>query len=80
MIVTNGSLNLNDRNTDLSRNYYNIEMGKYVRDNIMLTAAFGLNHKDNRLGVEYDLMRGLSLNAWKSRKSLYLGGTYRYMF
>lgn len=80
LIVTNGSLNLNDRNTDLSRNYYNIEMGKYVRDNIMLTAAFGLNHKDNRLGVEYDLMRGLSLNAWKSRKSLYLGGTYRYMF
>ena len=80
LMVTNGSLNLNDRNTDLSKNYYNIEMGKYIYDNVMLTAAFGLNHQDNRVGIQYDLTRGLSIDTWKSKDSSFLGATYRYSF
>lgn len=59
LTVTNGSLDLNDRNADVSNNYYNIEMGKYLFNDFMVTAAFGLNHNDNRFGIMYDL--GLSL-------------------
>ena len=55
LTVTNGSLDLNDRNTDVGNNYYNIEMGKYLFNDFMVTAAFGLNHDDNRFGIMYDL-------------------------
>ena len=41
LTVTNGSLDLNDRNTDVGNNYYNIEMGKYLFNDFMVTAAFG---------------------------------------
>lgn len=78
--VTNGSLNLNDKNTDLSKNYYNIEMGKYLFDDFMVTAAFGLNHDDNRFGVQYELGTKFNLNAWKSDDEKYIGGAYKYSF
>lgn len=80
LTVTNGSLNLNDKNTDLSRNYYNIEMGKYLFNDFMVTAAFGLNHDDNRLGFQYDLGSRFSVNAWRTDDSMYAGGMYRYTF
>lgn len=80
LTVTNGSLDLNDKNTDLSRNYYNIEMGKYLFNDFMLTAAFGLNHGDTRIGMQYDLGSRFSLNAWKSDDANFAGGLYRYSF
>ena len=80
LTVTNGSLDLNDKNTDLSRNYYNIEMGKYLFNDFMLTAAFGLNHGDTRIGMQYDLGSRFSLNAWKSDDANFAGGLYRYAF
>lgn len=78
--VTNGSLDLADKNTDMSRNYYNIEMGKYLFNNFMVTAAFGLNHDDNRFGIQYDLGSKFSLNAWTSDDNAFAGGLYRYSF
>lgn len=80
LTVTNGSLNLNDRNTDLSRNYYNIEMGKYLFNDFMVTAAFGLNHSDNRFGVQYQLGNRFNLNAWKSDEDQFAGAFYKYSF
>lgn len=80
LTVTNGSLNLNDKNTDINQNYYNIEMGKYLFTDFMVTAAFGLNHDDNRFGAQYDLSSKFSLNAWKSDESSFIGGSYKYSF
>ena len=80
LTVTNGSLNLNDKNTDLSRNYYNIEMGKYLFNDFMVTAAFGLNHDDNRFGVQYQLGNRFNLNAWKSDEDQFAGAFYKYSF
>lgn len=80
LTVTNGSLNLNDKNTDLSRNYYNIEMGKYLFNDFMVTAAFGLNHDDNRFGVQYQLGNRFNLNAWKSDEEKFAGAFYKYSF
>ena len=80
LTVTNGSLNLNDKNTDLSRNYYNIEMGKYLFNDFMVTAAFGLNHDDNRFGVQYHIGNRFNLNAWKSEDDSFAGAFYKYSF
>lgn len=78
--VTNGSLDFNDKNADVSNNYYNIEMGKYLFNNFMVTAAFGLNHDDNRYGAQFDLGSKFSLNAWASDDDSFAGGLYRYSF
>lgn len=80
LTVTNGSLDFSDEHSDVSNNYYNIEMGKYLFNNFMLTAAFGLNHDDNRFGAQYDLGSRFSINAWKSDDDGFAGGLYRYSF
>ncbi len=80
LTVTSGSLDLNDRNADVSRNYYNIEMGKYLFNDFMVTAAFGINHGDNRFGFQYDLGSKFSVNAWTSDDDNFLGGVYKYSF
>lgn len=80
LTVTNGSLNLNDKNTDLSRNYYNIEMGKYLFNDFMITAAFGLNHDDDRFGIQYQLGNRMNVNAWKSDDDRFVGAFYKYSF
>lgn len=80
LTVTNGSLDLNDRNTDVGNNYYNIEMGKYLFNDFMVTAAFGLNHDDNRFGIMYDLGSRFSLSAWTSSDNNFIGGIYKYTF
>lgn len=80
LTVTNGSLDFSDKHSDVSNNYYNIEMGKYLFDNFMLTAAFGLNHDDNRFGAQYDLGSRFNVNAWTSDDDSFVGGMYRYSF
>lgn len=78
--VTSGSLNMNERLSNENKNYYNIEMGKYLFNDFMLTAAFGLNHRDNRAGLQYDVSNHMSINAWKASDDSYIGGQYRYSF
>ena len=80
LTVTNGSLDLNDRNTDVGNNYYNIEMGKYLFNDFMVTAAFGLSHDDNRFGIMYDLGSRFSLSAWTSSDNNFIGALYKYNF
>jgi translocation and assembly module TamB len=80
LTVTTGSLDFNDKNTDINRNYYNIEMGKYLFNDFMVTAAFGLNHDDNRFGVQYSLGNRFNVNAWKSEGDTFIGGSYKYNF
>ncbi len=78
--VTNGSLDFSDKNADVSNNYYNIEMGKYLFNDFMITAAFGINHGDNRYGMQYNLGSKFSLSAWQSDDDSFAGGLYRYSF
>lgn len=80
LTVTTGSLDLNEKNAKVGENYYNIEMGKYLFNDFMITAAFGLNHNDNRVGLQYDLGSMFSINAWKSEDNAFIGGMYRYTF
>lgn len=80
LTISSGSLDFNDKNTDINRNYYNIEMGKYLFNDFMLTAAFGLNHGDNRFGFSYDLNKRLKLGGYRSTNSTVGGIQYRYNF
>lgn len=80
LTITTGDLDLTAHTTSESKNYYNIEMGKYLFNNFMLTAAFGLNHNDNRVGMQYNLGSRFSVDTWKSPDNVYIGGSYRYTF
>lgn len=79
LTVTTGALDYQDDKADVGDNYYNIEMGKYIMNNFMLTAAFGLNHDDNRFGFEYTPNR-FGIAAWKSNDDQFIGGVYRFNF
>ncbi len=78
--VTAGSLNVNERITNANKNYYNIEMGKYLFNDFMITGAFGLNHNDNRIGFRYELSTHFGIEGWSSDGQRYIGGQYRYTF
>ena len=80
LTVTTGNLDLSAHDSGDDKNYYNIEMGKYLFNNFMLTAAFGLNHNDNRVGMQYNLGSRFSVDAWRSPKNAYVGGSWRYSF
>ncbi|MBS5582366.1 MAG: translocation/assembly module TamB domain-containing protein [Megasphaera sp.] len=79
LTVTTGSLDYQDEKADVGDDYYNIEMGKYIMNNFMVTAAFGLNHDDNRFGFEYTPNR-FGIAAWKSNDDSFIGGVYRFNF
>lgn len=78
--ITTGSLDYNSKTADVENNYYNIEMGKYLFNDFMLTAAFGLNHDDNRIGMQYNLGSKFGVAAWKSADDSFIGGMYKYSF
>jgi translocation and assembly module TamB len=78
--VTAGSLNENERITNVNKNYYNIEMGKYLFNDFMITGAFGLNHNDNRIGFRYELGTHFGIEGWSSDGQRFIGGQYRYTF
>jgi translocation and assembly module TamB len=79
--ITTGTLDSSNRITAENKNYYNIEMGKYLFNDFMITAAFGLNHGDNRVGMRYDLGTHFGLNAWHTSDGSTFGGAmYRYSF
>ena len=46
----------------------------------MVTAAFGINHGDDRFGFMYDLGSKFSVNAWTSDDDSFIGGVYKYSF
>lgn len=80
LTVTTGNLDITAHDREEGKNYYNIEMGKYLFNNFMVTAAFGLNHNDNRIGMQYNLGSRFSVDAWKSPDNAYVGGSWRYSF
>lgn len=81
MNVTTGSIDPYATSTAESKNYYNIEMGKYLFTDFMVTASMGVNNKQNSYGIRYDLSNRVSINAWKNNQdNSYIGGEYRYTF
>lgn len=79
--VSTGSLDPYEKTTVANESYYNIEMGKYIFDNFLLTAAFGVNNDQNSIGFRYNVSDTMVLNGWKnSEDNFYIGAEYTYTF
>jgi len=76
MNITTGSLDpsvaTSDSNTGV---LYNIEIGKYLFDDFMLTAATGVNNRQYNIGFRYDINRQFSARGWTNNENNYYIGT-----
>ncbi|WP_196595862.1 translocation/assembly module TamB domain-containing protein [Pectinatus frisingensis] len=69
-IVRDTIYNADGHNTQQgnSDEIYNIEIGKYISNKILLKYSNGVNYDSHKYGVEYDFNNNLSvLNEWDSR-------------
>lgn len=67
--ITTGSLDQSEPINKSTNNYYNIEIGKYLLPNMMLTMSRGLNNSGNKYSLSYDINSHFSL--YGSRTSGY---------
>lgn len=79
--ITTGSLDPNEPTNKETNGYYNIEIGKYLLPNVMVTVSRGINNDLTSYGIRYDINRSFSLNGWyNSNSHSYFGGAWRYEF
>lgn len=80
--ITTGSLDPFTTTTNSNTGVmYNIEIGKYLFDDFMLTAATGVNNKQYNIGFRYDINRQLSARGWtNSENNYYIGGQWKWRF
>lgn len=52
-----------DKEGPIGREVYNLEMGKYVTDRLMLNYTMGIDNEHQSLGFRYDLNRRISLTG-----------------
>jgi len=52
-----------DETTTVSQEVYNIEMGKYLTDKLLLSYTMGVNHDNRDLALRYALSKNTDLNA-----------------
>ena len=61
---------------NITAGYYNIEIGKYLIPNLMVTYSQGLNNNDKVYGVRYKLGKHVSTRAWRSSNNHSFVGAY----
>lgn len=59
--ITTGSLDQSEPINKSTNNYYNIEIGKYLLPNLMVTMSRGLNNSGNKYTLQYDINNHFSL-------------------
>lgn len=74
--ITTGSLDPDEPTNKETAGYYNVEIGKYVIPNLMLTYSKGLNNSDARYGVRYKLGSHTSTRAWHNSNGHTFVGAY----
>lgn len=79
--ISTGSLDPYETTDKINQTYYNIEIGKYILPNLMVTMAKGVNNDLTMYGARYDLSSQLSLSGWVNNKNhSYVGGQWRFTF
>lgn len=79
--ITTGSLDPNEPVNEDTNSYYNIEIGKYLLPNLMVTFSTGINNDTQAYGFLYDINNHFSVNGWmNSNDHSYLGGQWTYEF
>lgn len=80
--ITSGSLDPNESATTAeTAGYYNIEIGKYLLPDLMVTYSQGLNNDIQAYGIQYDINSHFSVNGWmNSNDHSYMGAQWRSEF
>ena len=80
--ITSGSLDPNESATTAeTAGYYNIEIGKYLLPDLMVTYSQGLNNDIQAYGIQYDINTHFSVNGWmNSNDHSYMGAQWRSEF
>lgn len=58
-----------DRDNSVGREVYNLEVGKYITDRLMLNYTMGVDHDQHSFGFRYDLNRRISLTGMADNKN-----------
>ncbi len=74
--ITTGSVDPDEPLNKATAGYYNIEIGKYLIPNLMVTYSQGLNNNDKVYGVRYKLGKHTSTRAWRSSNNHSFVGAY----
>ena len=79
--ITTGSLNPDEPvDGDISGNY-NIEIGKYIIPNLMVTDGQGVNNNMNKYGINYKVDKHLKFAGWRTNDNGgYFGTTWTRQF
>ncbi|WP_312518387.1 translocation/assembly module TamB domain-containing protein [Anaerospora sp.] len=74
--VVRGTLAPDDNKKDhtIDREVYNLEVGKYITDRLMLSYTMGVDHDERSMGFRYDLSRRFSVTASRDNKDRNLFG------
>lgn len=74
--VVRGTLAVDDNEKDhsIDREVYNLEVGKYITDRLMLSYTMGVDHDERSMGFRYDLNRRFSVTASRDNKDRNLFG------
>lgn len=79
--ITSASLDPDEPINKETAGNYNIEIGKYIIPNLMVTYSTGINNSSKRYGIRYRLSKKLSMNAWHtSEKHSFVGLQYKNTF
>lgn len=79
--ITTGSLDPNEPINEETNSYYNIEIGKYLLPDFMVTFSTGINNDLQSYGFLYDINNHFSVNGWmNSNDHSYIGGQWSYEF
>lgn len=76
MNITTGSIDPDEPLNKETAGYYNIEIGKYLIPNLMVTYSQGLNNNGKVYGVRYKLGKHVSTRAWRSSNNHSFVGAY----
>lgn len=79
--ITTGSLDQTDTNTRDTAGNFNIQLGKYITPNLMVTVSRGLNNDMTAAGFQYDITRQIGVTGWiNSNQKSYLGAQWHKRF
>lgn len=79
--ITTGSLDPNEPVNEDTNSYYNIEIGKYLLPDLMVTFSTGINNDTQAYGIMYDINSHYSVNGWmNSNGHSYFGGQWTTQF
>ena len=61
--VVRDTLSYTENGSNYNREVYNLEIGKYVTDKMMLKYTTGIDHEDYYFGIRYDFSNSISFTS-----------------